>query len=167
MLRPTHFFILVAGTAGFAASAAAQQTPLGTFGLWGAFQDPGRCYAIAQPVEGSMSGGAPFASVGYWPRQAGRGGARGQVHIRLREDKRPESAVLLRIDGRTFQLIGRGRDAWAPDAAADADLVSAIRSGVTMLVEARSARGRRMRDLYRLRGAPSAIDAAALACAPR
>jgi hypothetical protein len=42
-----------------------------------------------------------------------------------------------------------------------------MRSGVTMTVETRSERGGIVRDRYALRGAPSAIDAAALACAGR
>jgi hypothetical protein len=160
MLRPTHLVVFVAG---FAASAAAQPRPLGVFGLWGSFQDEGRCYAIAQPVDSSIRGTRPFASVAYWPRR----GARGQLHVRLSGQKRAESAVLLRIDGRSYQLVGRGWDAWAADARADAELVAAMRSGIAMTVETRSVRGGLVRDQYRLRGAPSAIDAAALACARR
>jgi hypothetical protein len=36
-----------------------------------------------------------------------------------------------------------------------------------MSVETRSERGALIRDLYRLRGAATALDAAAIACAPR
>lgn len=145
------------------APAAAQPRPLGVYGVWGAFQDAARCYAIARPGDSTSRGSEAFASVAYWPRQ----GARGQLHFRLSAEKRGESAVLLRIDGRTFQLIGRGRDAWAPDPRADADLVAAMRTGLAMTVETRAPSGRLVRDQYRLRGAPSAIDAAALACAGR
>jgi len=99
--------------------------------------------------------------VGFWPRQK----ARGQLHFRLSGEMRPNSAILLRIDGRTFQLIGRGTDAWAPDARTDAELLGAMRAGLGMTVETRTLRGGLLRDQYRLRGAPSAIDAAALACA--
>ena len=133
------------------------------FGLWGAFQGDGRCYAIAQPVQQGVRGTRPFASVGNWP---GRG-IRGQLHVRLSGEKRAESAVLLRIDGRSFQLVGRGWDAWAPDARADSELLAAMRTGIAMTVETRSTSGRMIRDHYQLRGAASAIDAAALACLPR
>lgn len=144
-----------------AGPASAQPRGVGTFGLWGAFAEAGRCYAIARPTESTHQSNDAAASVGYWPERR----ARGQLHVRLSAAKRDESAVLLRIDGRSFQLTGRGRDAWAPDARADAELVAAMRGGVTMMVETRSAQGGLVRDLYRLRGAPSAIDAAALACA--
>ena len=161
MLRPTHFIGIGCIFVAFSAPpAAAQQGSLGVFGVWGAFQDASRCYAIARPVEAGARGTEPFASVGYWRPQ----GPRGQVHLRLSAEKRQESAVLLRIDGRTFQLVGRGWDAWAPDAQADSELLTAMRTGIDMVVETRSTRGGLIRDRYRLRGAPSAIDAAALAC---
>ncbi|HYJ29667.1 MAG TPA: hypothetical protein VEW25_04925 [Allosphingosinicella sp.] len=147
-----------------AAPALAQRRPLGTWFFWGAFRDNERCFAIAEPQQGSAEEGArPFASVGWWP---GRGLA-GQVHVRLGREKRQGSAVLLRIDGRTFQLVSGPRDAWAPDARADSEIVAAMRTGVELSIETRSARGLSMRDSYRLRGAATAIDAAAIACRRR
>jgi hypothetical protein len=147
-----------------AAPAAAQQQSLGIFGLWGAFAEKSRCYAISEPLKpGRDSSAGTFVSVGWFPAQA----VRGQLHVRFAEPKRPESAVLLRIDERTFQLTGGGADAWAPDARADAEIVAAMRSGLEMVVETRNRRGGVMRDSYRLRGAATALDAAAIACAPK
>jgi len=147
-----------------ATPAAAQQQSLGIFGTWGAFRGPERCYAIAEPYQSPRPGdGRGFASVGYWPA----GAAGGQAHFRLSRAKREGSAVLLRIDDRTFQLRGGGADAWAADPAADAELVSAMRTGIEMSVETRSASGALVRNSYRLRGAATAIDAAAIACARR
>lgn len=149
---------------GLAAPALAQRRSLGTWSFWGAFRDNERCFAISEPHQGSADAGArPFAAVAWWP---GRG-LSGQVHVRLGRDKRPGSAVLLRVDGRTFQLVSGARDAWAPDARADAEIVAAMRAGLEMSVETRSSRGLAMRDLYRLRGAATAIDAAAIACRRR
>ena len=144
--------------------AQAQRRPLGTWFFWGSFQDNERCFAVAEPQSASADEGQrPFASVAWWP---GRGLA-GQLHVRLGREKRAGSAVLLRIDGRTFQLVSGGRDAWAPDARADAEIVAAMRSGIDMTIETRSVRGLSMRDSYRLRGAATAIDAAAIACRRR
>jgi hypothetical protein len=155
-------FILL--SLGLVAPAAAQQRSLGVFGLWGAFAEKERCFAIAEPSAPTRAGeGRGFASVGWWP---GRN-VRGQLHIRLADRKRPGSAVLLRIGDRTFQLAGGESDAWAPDARADAEIVSALRAGLDMSVETRNVRGARMRDVYALRGAASALDAAAIACAPQ
>ena len=145
-----------------ATPAAAQRRPLGTWSFWGAFRDNERCFAIAEPVDRNRDA-RPFASVGWWPAR----GFAGQVHVRLADEKRQGSAVLLRIDGRSFQLAAGPRDAWAPDAAADAEIVAAMRTGIEMVIETRSARGALMRDTYRLRGAATAIDAAAIACRRR
>ena len=146
-----------------AAPAAAQQ-PLGMFGLWGAFRTAERCYAIAEPEGEARPGDGPaYASVGFWPQR----GVRGQAYFRLRQTKRPGSAVLLRIADRIFQLRGGGADAWAADSAAESGIVAAMRTGIEMSVETRASNGALVRDSYRLRGAATAIDAAAIACARR
>lgn len=159
MVRGRNFvFIFLA----FASPALAQKQALGIFGQWGAFRDAARCYAISEPSgTRRRDGGRAFIAVGNWP---GRN-IRGQLHVRFAWPKRAGSAVLLRIDERTFQLIGGGADGWAPDAGADAAIVAAMRTGVEMSVETRSEGGGLLRDLYPLRGAATAIDAAAIACA--
>jgi hypothetical protein len=160
MLRLLFLLVSIA----LASPVAAQRQPLGIFGQWGAFQESGanRCFALAEPMrQGRNLQWKPFASIGYWP---GRD-ARGQVHFRLSRMKRRGSIVLLRIDDKTFQLAGGGINAWAPDARADAEIVTAMRSGIGMSVETRSERGGLIRDSYQLRGAATAIDAAAIACA--
>jgi len=160
-MRAFSFILLILTVAG---PALAQRQTLGVFSFWGGFRESERCYAISQPVQSLRPDGLrPFASVGYWPgRRVG-----GQLHVRLSRDKRPGSAVLLRIDGRSFQLAAGTRDAWAADARADAEILAAMRLGMDMTVETRSVRGALVRDHYRLRGAATAIDAAAIACARR
>jgi hypothetical protein len=142
-----------------ATPAQAQRRPLGTWSYWGAYRENERCFAIAEPVS-LREGARPFASVGWWPGRR----LSGQVHIRLPAERRAGSAVLMRIDGRTFQLAAGPSDAWAPDDRADAEIVAAMRTGIEMTIETRSARGGLMQDTYRLRGAATAIDAAAIAC---
>ena len=161
MMRRFLFSIVLLGVG---APVAAQQQSLGIFGLWGAFAERARCYAIAEPRQPAKAGeGRRFASVGWWPDR----GVRGQIHIRFAQAKRPGSAVLMRIDDHTFQLSGGGADAWAPDVRADAEIVAAMRVGLEMTVETRNARGGLLRDSYTLRGAATALDAAAIACARR
>lgn len=143
---------------------AAQRQPLGIFFGWGAFEEKGprKCFAIAQAEKtGRAPQQQPYASIGYWPER----GLRGQLHVRLSRTKRPGSAVILRIDGRSFQLLAGRADAWAPNLRADAAIAAAMRTGVVMTVESRSERGGLFRDRYLLRGAATAMDAAAIACA--
>lgn len=144
-----------------ATPAAAQRMPLGIFYNWGAFRERGGCFAISEPAGPRREDRRPFASIGYGPGRAG------QLHFRLSREKRPGSAVLLRIGEDSFQLLAGAHDAWAPDPRADAAIVAAMRAGLEMVVETRSVRGALVRDRYGLRGAATAIDAAAIACAPR
>lgn len=163
MLRAAAFLLVFLS---ICVPAAAQRQSLGVFSQWGAFQEknPRRCFAIAEPERAPRSRDErAFAAIGYWPER----NARGQVHFRLSRVKREGSAVLLRIDDRTFQLLAGGADAWGADSRADADIVAAMRSGVNMTIETRSQRGQLVRDYYRLRGAATAIDAAAIGCARR
>ncbi len=148
------------------ATPAAAREALGVFESWGAFTDPSppRCYAIAQPVR--SSGGTrwrPFASIATWPGQ----GARNQLHIRLSRERDPRARVTLSVGERRFELISGDADAWAPDARADAAVVAAIRSGRSMSVETLGKGGQPFADIYALRGAATAIDAAALRCVRR
>lgn len=136
---------------------------LGVFESWGAFRDLDvpRCYAIAEPARASAKGNwRPFASVGYWPRAH----LRGQVHIRLSREMAANSRITLSIGDRRFELSGGGADAWPPDRQADAAIVAAMRSGTSMSVSARARTGASFADTYALRGAATAIDAAALGC---
>lgn len=138
---------------------------LGVFERWGAFRDPqtARCFAIAQPI-GQASAAArwrPFAAVGYWPRQ----GVRGQVNIRLSHELAPGAEATLAIAEQRFALAGGGGDVWARDRQGDAAIVAALRTGGTMSVHGRAKGGVPFTDRYELRGAATAIDAAALGCA--
>lgn len=138
---------------------------LGMFERWGAFRDaqPPRCYAVAQPVRPAARN-APwqaFASVAFWPalRQ------RNQLHVRLSQQRAVSAPVVLGIAGKRFALLAGGADAWAPHPRVDAAIVAGMRSAESMTVTSRSVGGRVFSDTYRLRGAATAIDAAALGCA--
>lgn len=146
-----------------AATPAAARDSLGMFESWGAFRDPAtpRCYAITRPAKrgGRVSPG--FASVGTWPRHK----VRGQVHFRLSRIRADKAPVTLSIGERRFTLVAGKRDAWAADPRGDAMIIAAMRSASSMSVQTSDAQGRGFADSYALRGAATAIDAAALGCA--
>lgn len=139
--------------------AIAARETVGVYQGWATFHDdaPPRCFAISAP---QVPGGDAFASVGSWPTRR----VAGQLYLKLYRPARPGSAILLSVDGRVFQLVGRGAEAWAPDLVADRAIVAAIRGGVAMTVSARDERGNAFSHGYALAGAATAIDAAALAC---
>jgi hypothetical protein len=146
-----------------ASTAMAARTSLGTFDGWGAFRDdnPVRCFAIAQPMRGGGGKWKPFASVATWPQAR----VRGQVHIRLGREKLASALVTLTIGDRRFQMVAGGADVWAPDPRIDAAIVAAMRSAPSMSVSTRAATGAGFAETYALKGAATAMDAAALGCA--
>lgn len=146
------------------AAMAAPRDALGVFDGWGAFRDPAaaRCYAIAAP---SATIGRPtikaYASVGYWPKSR----IRGQFYVRLSKERAANRDLRLTIGSRRFILTGNGAHGWASDARMDAAIVAAMRSAPSMSVTSATPDGGAIADTYRLRGAATAIDAAALGCA--
>ncbi len=162
MRRRASLFLMLAVTP--VAAVAAAPTALGIFDGWGAFRDPAspRCYALAAP---SATIGKPevkaYASVGYWPKSR----IRGQFYVRLSKTRAAGRELRLTIGSRRFILTGNGAHGWAGDPRMDAAIVAAMRSAPSMSVESGTANGRAIADTYRLRGAATAIDAAALGCA--
>ena len=156
--------LLIAMMAPLGSARAADS--LGVFDGWAAFRDAsaGRCHAIAEPERGTAGGPArAYASVGTWPAR----GARNQVFVHLSRPQADKSRVYLSIGERRFALVAGPGRAWAQDARMDAAIVSAMRSATTMSVEGTGGNGRAFHDLYVLKGAATAIDAAALACPAR
>jgi hypothetical protein len=140
-----------------AAPLAARES-LGVYDSWAAFKDaaPARCYAIAK-AQGKPAQPA-YATVSLWPDK----GVRGSVHIVLSREVAAKSQVRLTVGDKRFDLVAKGRNAWAADARGDAAIVAAMRSGSRMSVS-----GSGFTDRYTLSGAATAIDAATVGCAKR
>lgn len=145
---------------------AAERQTLGVYGEWAAFRDSEgpRCYSIAKPFS---THGTPqyksYASIGYWPKSA----IHGQFYVRLSKPVGETRELRLTIGQRRFLLRGKGVHGWAGDPRMDAAIIAAIRSGETMRVHGTTQSGGTIYDIYRLRGAATALDAAALGCAAR
>lgn len=137
---------------------------IGIYGNWGAFRDPlvPRCYAIAKALPSTMRRDyQPYATVGTWPKRR----LRNQIHFRLSRKLAQDPRLSLRIGAKTFALIGGGGDAWAVDGRMNAAITAAMRSASDMTVSARGADGKGFSNTWKLGGAASAMDAAAIGCA--
>jgi hypothetical protein len=147
------------------AAPACARDSLGVYSGWGAFRDPGadpRCYALAKAERSRQQREfQPYADVAIWPRR----GVRGQVHFRLSRRLAPNAKIFLDLGDQRLELTGGGNDAWAQDRRMDAAVVAAMRSAQYMTVNSKSAEGRGFSDSYRLAGAATAMDAAAIGCA--
>jgi hypothetical protein len=157
-----RFGVAVLSLALFATPILAKDR-LGVYQSWAAFKDADtpRCYAIAAPEEivGSADRKAYF-SIGFWPKKR----VTHQIYVRLSRERSANSGVTLSVGGRRFRLIASPGGGWAVDRQMDLAIIAAIRSSTSLSVESIGRNGRSIVDAYALRGAPSAIDAAALGC---
>ena len=154
---------LLSAAAACAAIPASARDRLGIYQSWAAFKDAEtpRCFAIAAPesrVSGSVRPG--YFSLGFWPRKA----VKHQIYVSLSRDRSSNSGVTISVGGRRFRLRATPTGGWAADRQMDVAIVAAIRSSASLSVESIGRDGRAIVDAYSLRGAPSAIDAAALGC---
>ncbi len=136
---------------------------IAVFADWGAFRDTGptRCFAIAEPPPGTTAAGrGAFVGVASWPDRR----IRAQLSVRLSRGHLGDAPVTLTIGDSAFRLVADARTAWARDRLMDARIVAAMRSGSSMSIATVSPARHAYADVYRLRGAASAIDAAMLAC---
>lgn len=139
---------------------------LGVYQSWAAFRDPQtvRCYAIAVPEETLRKPTQnAYFSIGFWPKR----GIGHQIYVRLSRERSPASVITVSVGGRRFRLTGEGSSGWATDRRMDLAIIAAMRSATSLSVESLGNNGRSIVDAYALRGAPSAIDAAALGCTDR
>ena len=146
----------------WSAAAAAAAGILFAGGGWAAIDRGPVCEALARSVlvapKGRTQATAGFAFTPDHRRW-------GQFHAHLSRVPRPGSSVMLSIGDQPFLLIARGDWAWSRDPRQEQAIIAAARNGSAMRVEARDGAGRRFVDTYALRGAPTAIDAAAAGCA--
>lgn len=158
--------MLLAGVImGVSAPAIAARQPISVHSGWGAFREDGSCFAIAMAEPSAYARERqPFASVIASGRKI-------SFTLRLSRTISRDAIVTLDVGPRRFRLRGGGDSAWAGDGGSDtggvsssAAIVAAMRLYDTMTVGARDGTGRPFRDAYRLKGAPTAIDSAIIAC---
>lgn len=152
-------FLLVASTAAVPALAG---KILFAGGTWAAIDRGATCVAAGRSAriaaKGKVQAVAGFsfdASRRRW----------GEFHAHLSRVPRTGSSVMLTVGNQPFLLTARGDWAWSRGPRQEQAIIAAVRSATGMRVEARDGAGNRFADPYALDGAPTAIDAAAVACA--
>jgi len=144
------------------AMAAAGASILFAGGGWAAIDRGGSCDALARSVliapRGRVQATAGFAFSPDHRRW-------GEFHAHLSRVPRAGSSVMLSVGGQPFLLVNRGDWAWSRGSRQEQAIIAAARNAPAMRIEGRDRAGRRFIDTYALGGAPTAIDAAAAACA--
>ena len=143
-------------------AATASPRTLAARGTWAAFDRGGQCEALSRALlPEALDRPAALLAVTF-----DRPGRRtGELSVRFRRPLRPGSSVILTVGDQPFELVPRGQGAWSRGRAQEEAILTAIRSSGGARVTARDSNGRRMTERFLLDGAPTAIDAAAAACA--
>ena len=152
----------IALTAVATTSAYAQSpTRMNQFNAWGAYSydsSNGKvCYVLSVPTgaePANVDHGDNFFLISQRPGQNVSYEPQAMMGYPLQTD----SKVAVTIDGRAFTLFSRGNSAWVENAAEEPALVSAMRAGSSMTIEAKSGRGTSTSYSYSLSGVTAALD---------
>jgi invasion protein IalB len=163
--------LAVAALAGVASAASAQESTnrVATMTDWNVFteEEPKECWGVSKPTETVNTREGQPVSV-----------QRGDIllFVTFRPGKTAEisftggypfaagSTVDVTIDGQPYQLFTDGEWAWPGSAEDDAALLSALKSGTTAVMTARSGRGTQTVDSFSLRGFTAAMEDAEKRC---
>ena len=140
-------------------------------GDWSVFveQNPGECLATSRAVEEvNLRDGQPVSvqrgdSLLYVTWRPGDGVA-GQIVFTGGYPFSAGSPVVIVIGDRRFNLFTEGNFAWAEDAAADAEIIAAMRAGSRAILAGVSGRGTQTQDTFSLAGFTAMTEAARAAC---
>ena len=151
---------ILAGLLALAGPAAAQRL-LYAGPYWAALERPGgTCEAVGRSELVSTPGRPQARATFAFSRDGKR---RGELHLLAVRPFRPGAAAVLTVGSQNFLLVTRGASAWSRGPAQEAAIIAAVRRSTEMRLRGQGLGGR-ISDRYLLGGAPTAIDAAALAC---
>ncbi len=158
-----HLLTAAAAMLLVSATAAAAQTPtrVNQFQDWGSYSydsNGGKvCYVLSTPKSmqpSSVNHGDIFFLVSQKP------GARAayEPQVVMGYPLREGSKVVVDVDGRKFNMFVRGESAWMENAAEEPQLVTAMRGGRQLKVDATSQRGTATNYTYSLSGITAALN---------
>ncbi len=146
-----------------AAASAAKPTLLGQFGDWGAYTaTPGGkkiCFVISRPTSAETKPpnrprNQPYLFITTRPADK----VVNEVSIAVGYPFKASSQATAEIGPTSFALYTQGDGAWIKNMAQEVQMVSAMRSGDTIVVKGESARGTETTDTYSLKGLTEALD---------
>lgn len=153
-------FAFAATLVAMTAAPAPAQTVLYSGGRWAAIDFGARCEARSAALS-PRRGTRPLAGFAFDPG----GRLQGRFYVHLSRPARDGATVVATIGTQPFLLAARGQWAWSRGEQQQRAMLEAARNAQSMRVETRGRDGGRVVDRYLLAGAPTAIDAAAAACA--
>jgi hypothetical protein len=153
------------GTADAVAAAAggAKPTLLGQYGDWGAYTaSPGGkkiCFAIAKPASSETTPAGKTRNPSYMFISSRPGEkVTDEVSIIIGYPFKPNSEATVAVGTASFALYTQQDGAWIKNAAEEAHLIEAMRSGQNVVIKGMSAKGTRSTDVFSLKGLAQALD---------
>lgn len=152
-----------------AAAGGAQTKLLGQYGDWGAYTaSPGGkkiCFAIAKPTSSqTVPPNRPRNPIYMFISTRPADKVANEVSIVIGYPFKPGSEASAQIGSTTYPLYTQQDGAWIKNAAAETQMVDAMRSGDTAVVKGTSAKGTQTTDTFTLKGMSQALDRTAQEC---
>ncbi|AXK82529.1 hypothetical protein DW352_19590 [Pseudolabrys taiwanensis] len=148
---------------------AEQAVLLGQFGDWGAYKaTPGGkkvCFALSKPTSATTEpAGRPrdpsYAFVSTRPAEK----VKNEVSVIVGYPQKGGHEASAAIGNANYVLYTQNDGAWVKNAAEEAQMVTAMRKGATLVVKSESGRGTKTTDTYSLKGLGEALDKVAEEC---
>jgi invasion protein IalB len=152
-----------------AAVGGAHTTLLGQYGDWGAYTaSPGGkkiCFIIAKPAsEQTVPPNRPRNPIYTFISTRPADKVTNEVSIVIGYPFKPGSEASAQIGSNTYALYTQLDGAWIKNAADEAQMVDAMRSGDNAVITGESAKGTQTSDTYSLKGVAQALDRVAQEC---
>jgi len=150
-------------------AGGAQPRLLSQYGDWGAYTaaPAGKkiCFAISKPTSSQTNPPNRPRNPSYMfiaTRPADK--VANEVSIIIGYPFKPDSEASAEVGSTAFALYTQQDGAWVKNAAEEAHMVDAMRTGDTAVVKGVSAKGTQSTDIYTLRGISQALDRTAQEC---
>lgn len=146
-----------------AVTGAAHPTLLGQYGDWGAYAaSPGGkkvCFVVAKPTSAETNPpDRPRDSAYMFVSTRPADKVKDEVSIVVGYPLKPKSEASADVGTTSFALYTQQDGAWIKNAAEEANMVNAMRTGQTAVIKGVSAKGTQSTDTYSLRGLAQALD---------
>jgi len=152
-----------------AAAGGVQPKLLGQYGEWGAYTAaPGGkkvCFALAKPTSSATIRPNRPRNPSYMfisTRPADK--VSNEISVIIGYPFKPSSEASAEIGSTTFALYTQQDGAWIKNAAEEAHMIDAMRSGQTVIVKGVSVKGTQSIDTFGLKGLSQALDRMAQDC---
>jgi hypothetical protein len=133
---------------------------LDTFHDWGAYKAQGKektCYALASPKErapSTLKRDQAYVFISSRPSEK----VRNEVSIIMGFPLKDNGETKAEIGSASYELIGKGTNAWIKNAAKEPQLVEDLKRGAKLTIKAASSKGGQSTDSYSLAGLSQALE---------